>query len=248
MSLPYDLEGRVALVTGASGGLGAAMAEHLHARGATVVLSGTRKEKLEAQAADLGERVHVCAADLSRSDEADKLANDARTAAGGLDFIIANAGVTQDGLLMRMKDADWDKVLTVNLESQFRLIRAALKALMKQRFGRIVAITSVVGHTGNPGQANYVASKAGLTGFIKSLAQEVASRGITANCVAPGFIATPMTDALSDEQREGILGMIPQGRMGTPEDVAHAVGFLCGPSGDYVTGQTLHVNGGMAMP
>ena len=243
----FTLDGKKALVTGATGGLGGAIAKALHAAGADVALSGTRAERLEALAGELGGRAHVVACDLSDPAAVDGLIGRATEALGGLDILVANAGITRDGLLMRMKDDDWDAVLRVNLESYFRLTRAALRGMMKQRHGRIVGISSVVGATGNAGQANYAASKAGMIGFTKALAQEVASRGVTANCVAPGFIASPMTDALTDAQREAILAKIPAQALGTGEDVAAAVLYLCSAEAGYVTGQTLHVNGGMAM-
>jgi 3-oxoacyl-[acyl-carrier protein] reductase len=243
----FDLNGKTALVTGATGGIGGTIARTLHAQGAAVVLSGTRAEALEALAAELGERVFVQACNLSDSAAVDALYGQAEAAAGQVDILVANAGVTRDGLLLRMKDEDWETVLKVNLEAYFRLSRSALKGMMKRRWGRIVAITSVVGVMGNPGQANYAASKAGMIGFSKSLAQEVASRNVTVNCVAPGFIASPMTDALNDAQKEAILGKIPSGRLGSGEDVAAAVAYLASEQAGYVTGQTLHVNGGMVM-
>ncbi|MYZ48413.1 3-oxoacyl-[acyl-carrier-protein] reductase [Propylenella binzhouense] len=243
----FSLEGRRALVTGASGGIGGAIAAALHAQGAVVTLSGTRTEALRALAERLGERVHLAAADLGDAAAVDALVPRAEEAMGGLDILVNNAGLTRDGLAMRMKDEDWQIVLRVNLEAAFRLSRAALRGMMKQRFGRIVGITSVVGVTGNPGQSNYAASKAGLIGMSKALAQEVASRGITVNCVAPGFIASAMTDALNEKQREAILGRIPAGRLGDGTDVAAAVVYLASDEAGYLTGQTLHVNGGMAM-
>jgi 3-oxoacyl-[acyl-carrier protein] reductase len=243
----FDLTGKTALVTGATGGLGSAMARGLHAQGATVVLSGTRAEVLETLAGELGDRVHVVACNLSDSAAVDGLVGAAETAAGELHILVANAGITRDGLLMRMKDEDWDAVLRVNLESYFRLSRAAMRGMMKRRFGRIIGVTSVVGVTGNPGQTNYAASKAGMIGFSKSLAQEVASRGITVNCIAPGFISSPMTDVLNEQQRDGILSRIPAGRLGAGEEIAAACVYLASDEAAYVTGQTLHVNGGMAM-
>jgi len=243
----FTLEGKRALVTGASGGIGGAIARGLHDAGAAVALSGTRRDALEALAKDLGERAHIVVADLSASDGAAALAKDAEAAMGGVDILVNNAGLTRDQLLMRMKDEDWQQVLDVNLTAAFRLTRACLRGMMKARFGRVISITSVVGTTGNPGQANYAASKAGLAGFTKSVALEVASRGITANCVAPGFIVTPMTDALTDAQREQSLAMIPAGRFGDPAEIAAATLFLASEEAAYVTGQTLHVNGGMAM-
>lgn len=243
----FQLSGKKALVTGATGGLGSAIARALHARGAEVVLSGTRREALEALAADLGERVHVSPANLSVAEEVEALVPAAEAALGGLDILVNNAGLTRDNLSMRMKDEEWDAVISVNLTAAFRLSRAALKGMMRRRFGRIIGISSVVGVTGNPGQGNYAASKAGLIGLSKSLAAEVASRGITVNVVAPGFIESPMTDVLSDKQREGILARVPAGRLGAGEDIAAAVVYLASDEAGYITGQTLHVNGGMAM-
>jgi 3-oxoacyl-[acyl-carrier protein] reductase len=243
----FDLEGKAALVTGASGGIGGAIARALHARGARVALSGTRAQALEALAGELGERADVLTCDLSDLSAVDALPGRAETALGQLDILINNAGVTRDQLAMRMKDEDWDQVLAVNLTAGFHLMRGALRGMMRRRWGRIVSITSIVGTTGNPGQANYAASKAGLAGMTKSLAQEVASRGITVNCVAPGFIETAMTDALGESQREKLLAAIPAGRMGSPDDVAACVVFLASDEAAYVTGQSLHVNGGMAM-
>ena len=244
----FDLSGKVALVTGASGGIGRAIATGLHARGATVVLTGTREAVLAEVAANLGgERTHVIAADLSQADAADTLIKAVEVAAGGVDILVNNAGLTRDQLLLRLKDADWAGVLDVNLTAPMRLSRAVLKGMMKKRFGRIISITSIVGATGNAGQTNYAASKAGLVGFSKSLAQEVASRNITVNCVAPGFIETAMTEALGDEQKQKLLGAIPLGRMGTGEEIAAAVVYLASSEAGYVTGETLHVNGGMAM-
>jgi 3-oxoacyl-[acyl-carrier protein] reductase len=244
----FDLTGKTALVTGASGGIGGAIARALHAQGARVVLSGTREEALKTLAAELGEGAFTAPCDLSDSGAVDGLIAAAEDAVGaGLDILVANAGVTRDGLLMRMKDEDWVDVQRVNLESYFRLSRAAMRGMMKRRSGRIIGITSVVGVTGNPGQTNYAASKAGMIGFSKALAQEVASRGITVNCVAPGFIASPMTDALNEAQKAQIMGRIPLGRLGDGADVAAACVYLASAAGAYVTGQTLHVNGGMAM-
>jgi len=243
----FSLEGRRALVTGASGGIGGAIATALHRQGATVTLSGTREEALASLAATLGERTHVVPANLSEAAEVDALVGRAEAAMGGLDILVNNAGLTRDGLAMRMKDEDWQTVIRVNLEAAFRLSRAALRGMMKQRHGRIVSITSVVGVTGNAGQANYAASKAGLIGLSKALAQEVATRGITVNCVAPGFIASAMTEALNEKQREAILGTIPTARLGTADEVAAAVVYLASDEAGYVTGSTLHVNGGMAM-
>jgi 3-oxoacyl-[acyl-carrier protein] reductase len=243
----FDLTGRKALVTGATGGLGGAIARTLHARGADVAISGTRREALEALAAELGERVHMLEANLGDKDAVDALVPSAEAAMGGLDILVNNAGVTRDGLFMRMKDDDWDTVIAVNLTAAFRLSRAAVKGMMRRRYGRIVNIGSVVGTTGNAGQGNYAASKAGLIGMSKALAAEVASRGITVNTVSPGFISSPMTDALNEKQREAILGNVPAGRLGTGDDVAAAVLYLASSEAAYVTGQTLHVNGGMAM-
>ncbi len=243
----FDLNGKTALVTGATGGLGSAIARALHAQGATVALSGTRKEVLEQLAGELGPRTHVLSANLGDKAEVEALLPAAEAAMGSLDILVNNAGITRDGLFMRMKDEDWETVLNVNLTSAFRLSRAALRGMMKRRYGRIIGITSVVGVTGNPGQGNYAASKAGMIGMTKSLAAEVASRGITVNCVAPGFIASPMTDALNDKQKEAILTTIPAGRLGQGDEIAAAVVYLASAEAAYVTGQTLHVNGGMAM-
>lgn len=243
----FDLTGKTALVTGATGGIGGAIARSLHAQGAHVVLSGTREAVLAEIAAELGERTSVAAANLSDPASVDGLIAAAEAATGQVDVLIANAGITRDGLMLRMKDEDWEQVIRVNLESYFRLSRAALRGMMKRRFGRIIGITSVVGVTGNPGQANYAASKAGMIGFSKALAQEVASRNVTVNCVAPGFIESPMTDALNEAQREAIMGKIPTGRLGTGGDVASACVYLASDEAAYMTGQTLHVNGGMAM-
>jgi 3-oxoacyl-[acyl-carrier protein] reductase len=243
----FDLSGKGALVTGASGGIGAAIARTLHANGADVALSGTRVERLEELAADLGGRCHIVPADLSDAAAVEALPAAAAEALGSLDILINNAGLTRDNLAMRMKDDEWQAVLDVNLTAAFRLSRAALRPMMKNRWGRIVSVTSVVGATGNPGQANYAASKAGLTGMTKALAQEVASRGITVNCVAPGFIETAMTEALSDAQKETIMARIPAGRLGSADDVGACVLFLASNEAAYVTGQTIHVNGGMAM-
>lgn len=242
----FDLTGKFALVTGASGGIGGAIAQALHAQGATVCLSGTRREALEAMAAKLGDRTHIVTANLSDRASVEALVPEAEKAMGGLDILVNNAGITRDNLFMRMKDEEWDQVLAVNLTSSFILARAAVKGMMKRRFGRIIGITSVVGVTGNPGQANYCAAKAGMIGMTKSLAAEVASRGITVNCVAPGFIESAMTDALNDKQREGIMAGIPAGRMGTGAEIAAGVAFLASTEAAYVNGQTLHVNGGMA--
>ncbi|PHS79081.1 MAG: 3-oxoacyl-[acyl-carrier-protein] reductase [Rhodospirillaceae bacterium] len=243
----FDLTGKRALVTGASGGIGGAIAKALHAQGATVALSGRRKDALQALADELGERVFVTPARLGEEGAAAQLIADANDAMGGVDILVNNAGLTRDGLAMRMKDQDWDDVINVNLKSAFQLSRACLKGMMKARTGRIISVTSIVGVTGNPGQANYVASKAGLIGMSKALAQEVATRGITVNCIAPGFIATPMTEALNEKQQEGIVANIPTKSMGVPEDIASACVFLASDEANYMTGQTLHINGGMAM-
>jgi 3-oxoacyl-[acyl-carrier protein] reductase len=244
----FDLTGKSALVTGATGGIGAAIAQMLHGAGATVAVSGTRAAVLEELKTGLGgERVHAIPCNLSDPADVEKLVPAAEATMGGLDILVNNAGITRDGLSMRMKDDDWQSVLDVNLTASFRLARAAMRGMMKKRWGRIVNITSVVGVTGNPGQANYVASKAGIIGLSKSLAAELASRNITVNCVAPGFIATPMTDVLNDKQKEAILAKVPAGRLGSPQDVATAVLYLASEEAAYVTGQTIHVNGGMAM-
>ena len=243
----FDLTEKCALVTGASGGIGRAIATALHAQGATVALSGTRVEALEAVAAELGDRTHIVPCDLSDSDAVDALPAAAEAAMGQVDILVNNAGLTRDNLAMRMKDEDWDTVLNVNLRSAFKLSRGVLRGMMKRRWGRIIGISSVVGATGNPGQVNYAASKAGMVGMAKALAQEVGSRGITVNTVAPGFIATPMTDVLDEAMQDALLAKIPTGALGTPEDVAAAVAYLASPEAGYVTGMTLHVNGGMAM-
>jgi 3-oxoacyl-[acyl-carrier protein] reductase len=243
----FDLTGKTALVTGASGGIGAAIARALHTQGAVVALSGTRREALEALAAELGERVHVLPADLAQAEAAAELITAAEAAMGRVDILVNNAGLTKDGLALRMSDADWEKVIDVDLAAPFRLSRAALKFMLRRRAGRIINIGSVVGSTGNPGQANYAAAKAGLIGLTKALAQEVASRGITVNLIAPGFIATPMTDALSDTQKSDLATKIPLGRLGQPTDIAAAVVYLAAEEAGWVTGATLHINGGMAM-
>jgi 3-oxoacyl-[acyl-carrier protein] reductase len=244
----FDLTGKTALVTGATGGIGAAIARAMHAQGAHVVLSGTREAVLQERAAELGARTSAVPANLSDPQAVDGLIEAAEAAAGApIDILVANAGITKDGLLLRMKDEDWAEVLKVNLESYFRLSRAAVKGMMRRRSGRIIAITSVVGVTGNPGQANYAASKAGMIGFSKALGQEVATRGITVNCVAPGFIESPMTDGLTEAQKAQILSTIPTARLGAPAEVAAACVYLASDEAAYVTGQTLHVNGGMAM-
>jgi 3-oxoacyl-[acyl-carrier protein] reductase len=242
----FDLSGRTALVTGASGGIGEAIARQLHAQGATVVLAGRRTEALAAVAEALGERVRVEVAELAEAQAAERLIAGA-DADGGVEVLINNAGLTRDNLALRMKDEDWQTVLEVNLTAAFRLTRAALRGMVRRRWGRIINVTSIVALTGNPGQANYAAAKAGMIGMTKSLAAEVASRGITVNCVAPGFIETPMTATLSDDQRRRLLERVPIGRLGDPADVAAAIGYLASPEAAYVTGQTLHVNGGMAM-
>ena len=244
----FDLSGMTALVTGASGGLGSAIAKSLSAQGARLALSGSNQAKLEAFAKELGGDHVTLVCDLGNSEQVDQLVPRAVEALGQLDILVNNAGVTRDNLAMRMKDEEWDQVITINLEGAFRLMRAAMKPMMKARHGRIINITSVVGVTGNPGQANYVASKAGLIGMSKAFAQEVASRGITVNCVAPGFMTSAMTDALTDAQKEGILSKIPTGVMGSGDDIGAAVVYLASKEAGYVTGQTLHVNGGMAMP
>jgi 3-oxoacyl-[acyl-carrier protein] reductase len=244
----FDLSGMSALVTGASGGLGSAIAKSLAAQGARLALSGSNQAKLEAFAKELGGNHVTLVCDLSNSEQVDQLVPRAVEALGQLNILVNNAGVTRDNLAMRMKDEEWDQVIKVNLEASFRLMRAAMKPMMRARFGRIISITSVVGVTGNPGQANYVASKAGLIGMSKAFAQEVASRGITVNCVAPGFMTSAMTEALTDAQKEGILSKIPTGAMGAGEDIGAAVVYLASKEAGYVTGQTLHVNGGMAMP
>ncbi|KQU35168.1 3-oxoacyl-ACP synthase [Methylobacterium sp. Leaf94] len=244
----FDLTGRKALVTGATGGLGGAIARGLYAQGATLAISGTRQAALEAFAAELGgERIHVVPGDLSDKASVEALVPAAEAALGGLDILVNNAGITRDNLVLRMKDDEWDAVIAVNLSAAFRLSRAAVKGMMKRRHGRIVNIGSVVGATGNPGQVNYAAAKAGLVGMTKALAAEVATRNLTVNCIAPGFITSPMTDALNEKQREGILGRVPMGRLGTGADIAAAAIYLASDEAAYVTGQTLHVNGGMAM-
>ena len=244
----FDLNGKTALVTGASGGIGQAIAKALIENGAKVVIHGTRRDVLDKLAAELGPNALVAVADLGQPEQVEALAVEADKLLGGApDILVNNAGITRDGLLMRMKDEDWQAVLDVNLTASFRLSRAAVKGMMKRRSGRIINITSVVGVTGNPGQVNYCASKAGMIGMTKAMAQEVASRGITVNCIAPGFIASAMTDALNDEQKGRILTGIPLARMGDPADIAAAVIYLAAAAGAYVTGQTLHVNGGLAM-
>ncbi|MEO8895896.1 MAG: 3-oxoacyl-[acyl-carrier-protein] reductase [Rhizomicrobium sp.] len=244
----FDLTGKTALVTGASGGIGGAIAKALHAQGATIVLSGTRAEALEAVKVELGSRAFIAAANLSDIASVEALPKAAEEAAGGgIDILVNNAGITRDNLFLRMKDDEWDQVIAVNLTAAFRLSRAVLRGMMKKRWGRIIQITSVVGATGNPGQANYAAAKAGLVGMTKSLAAEVASRNITVNAVAPGFIQTAMTDVLTDQQKETIATRIPAGRMGMPDEIAAAVVYLSSQEAAYVTGETIHINGGMAM-
>jgi len=243
----FDLSGKTALVTGASGGIGGAIARSLHAQGAKVAVSGTRRPALEALAAELGGEVPVLPCDLADAAATTALPGQAEAALGSLDILVNNAGLTRDNLAMRMKDDEWAQVIEVNLSAAFRLIRASLRGMMKRRWGRIIGITSIVGTTGNPGQVNYAASKAGMTGMTKALAQEVASRSITVNCIAPGFIETAMTEALGEQQREKLLGAVPAGRLGTPDDVAACAVFLASEEAAYMTGQTLHVNGGMAM-
>ena len=243
----FDLKGRNALVTGASGDIGRAIARALHAQGAKVALSGTRADALNQLAGELGERAVVVAANLSDPADTERLAKDAEAALGQIDILVNNAGITKDGLLLRMKDEDWQAVLEVNLNAGMRLSRAALRGMMKRRWGRIIGISSVVGSTGNPGQANYAAAKAGMIGFSKALAQEVASRGITVNLIAPGMIKTPMTDVLTEDQRGRMVERIPLGRLGTSGEIAAAAVYLASEEAAYVTGATLHVNGGMAM-
>jgi 3-oxoacyl-[acyl-carrier protein] reductase len=242
----FELNGRTALVTGASGGIGGAVARQLHAQGAAVVLTGRRRDALQALADGLGERARIEAADLADPAAPEQLIRSAE-AGGGIDILVNNAGLTRDNLALRLKDEDWQTVLDVNLSAGFRLIRAALRGMMKRRFGRIINITSIVAVTGNPGQANYAAAKAGMIGMSKALAAEVASRGLTVNCIAPGFIETAMTDALDEAQRARLLERIPMARLGVGADVAAAAGYLASEEAGYVTGQTLHVNGGMAM-
>ncbi|MCT7375937.1 3-oxoacyl-[acyl-carrier-protein] reductase [Chelativorans salis] len=243
----FDLSGRKALITGASGGIGEAVARALHARGAVVGLHGTRVEKLESLAGELGERTKIFPANLSDRSEVKAMAGKAESELEGVDILVNNAGITRDGLFVRMSDEDWDAVLEVNLTAAFRLTRELTHPMMRRRFGRIINISSVVGVTGNPGQANYCASKAGLIGFSKSLAQEIATRNVTVNCVAPGFIESAMTEKLNEKQREAIMGVIPMKRMGSGEEIASAVVYLASAEAGYVTGQTIHVNGGMVM-
>lgn len=243
----FSLEGKTALVTGASGGIGSDIARALHKQGATVTLSGTRQEALDKLKDELGGRTHVAVCNLGDGAQVDALPKTAEGLMGGLDILVCNAGITRDNLFMRMKDEEWDEVIRVNLTATFRLSRAVMRPMMKKKWGRIISITSVVGVTGNPGQANYAATKAGIIGMTKSLAQEIASRNITVNCVAPGFIKSPMTDVLNDQQREAIMGKIPAGRLGSGMDIGAAVAYLASEEAAYITGQTLHVNGGMAM-
>jgi 3-oxoacyl-[acyl-carrier protein] reductase len=243
----FDLTGKTALITGATGGLGGAIARALHQQGAVVALSGTRGEVLDQLAGELRERVHVLACNLADKAQVETLVPKSEERMGRLDILVANAGVTRDNLLVQLSDEAWDEVIAVNLTATFRLARAAIKGMMRRRFGRIIGITSVVAVTGNPGQGNYVAAKAGMIGMVKSLAQEYARRSVTANCIAPGFIATPMTDKLNEKQRDAILARVPAGRLGGAADVAAAAVFLASDEASYITGQTLHVNGGMAM-
>jgi 3-oxoacyl-[acyl-carrier protein] reductase len=243
----FDLTGKTALVTGATGGIGDAIARGLHAQGASVAISGTRREVLDALAGALAERVHVLPCDLADKDAVDALVPKAEETMGKLDILVANAGIARDNLLVQLRDEDWDQVVAVNLTATFRLARAAVRTMMRRRFGRIIAISSVVGVTGNAGQSNYTATKAGIIGLVKSIAAEYAKRGVTANAIAPGFIATAMTDKLNDKQREAILARVPAGRLGAGADVAAAAVYLASDEAGYVTGQTLHVNGGMAM-
>ena len=243
----FDLTGKTALVTGATGGIGHAIAKALHGQGATVAISGTRREVLDTLAGELKERVHVLPCNLSDKDQVEALVPESEKAMGRLDILVANAGITKDNLFVQLRDEDWDQVIDVNLTATFRLARAATKLMMRKRYGRIIGITSVVGVTGKAGQVNYVSSKAGLIGMMKSIGQEYARRNVTANCIAPGFIATAMTDALNDKQKEGILGKVPAGRLGSPDEIAAAAVYLASDEAAYVTGQTIHVNGGMAM-
>jgi 3-oxoacyl-[acyl-carrier protein] reductase len=243
----FDLSGKIALVTGASGGIGGAIARAIHAQGGSVALSGTRREALDSLAAELGERVAVCPADLRQTDAAEALVTAAEAALGPLSILVNNAGFTRDMLALRMQDADWQSVLDVDLSAPFRLIRSSLRGMLKRRAGRIINIASIVGVTGNAGQSNYAAAKAGMIGMTKSLAQEVGSRGVTVNVIAPGFVETAMTDVLKDEQKTALLGSIPLGRMGKPQDIAAAAVYLSSDEAAWVTGATLHVNGGMAM-
>jgi 3-oxoacyl-[acyl-carrier protein] reductase len=243
----FDLTGKTALVTGATGGIGGAIARALHRQGATVALSGTRQDVLDQLAGELAQRVHVLRCDLADKDAVEALVPKSEEAMGRLDILVANAGITRDNLLVQLRDQDWDDVIAVNLTATFRLARAAVRGMMRRRYGRIIAISSVVGVTGNAGQGNYAATKAGVIGLTKSLAQEYARRNVTANAIAPGFIATAMTDKLNDKQREALLGRVPAGRLGSSDDVAAAAVYLASEEAGYVTGHTLHVNGGMAM-
>ncbi len=243
----FDLMGKTALVTGATGAIGGAIARALHAQGATVAISGTRREVLDALAAELKERVHVLPCDLADKDAVEALVPSAEEKMAKLDILVANAGVNADNLFVQLKDEDWDKVIAVNLTATFRLTRAAVKTMMRRRFGRVIGISSIVGNTGNPGQGNYSASKAGLVGMMKSVAAEYAKRNVTANCIAPGIIASAMIDRLNDKQREAIMARVPAGRLGVPADIAAAAVYLASDEAAYVTGQTIHVNGGMAM-
>ena len=243
----FELDGKTALVTGASGGIGAAIARALHKQGAIVAISGRKEEPLKALAAELGENCHIVIGALDTAESSKEIVTKAEAAMGQIDILVNNAGMTKDNLSMRLKDEDWQSVIDVNLSSCFRLSRAVMRGMMKRRFGRVINITSIVGVTGNPGQANYAASKAGMIGMTKSMAAEVANRGITMNCLAPGFIRTAMTDALGEDQHEKLKANIPAGDMGTPEDIANSVAFLASQEAGYITGQTLHVNGGMAM-
>src|SRR5947209_5858716 len=243
----FELTGKAALVTGATGGIGAAIARALHGQGATVAISGTRRDVLDGLAGELKERVHVLPCNLADKEAVEALVPACEETMGKLDILVANAGITKDNLLVQLRDEDWDQVVAVNLTATFRLARAAVRGMMRRRYGRIIGIGSVVGVTGNPGQVNYTATKAGMIGMIKSIAQEYARRNVTANCIAPGFIASPMTDKLNDKQREAILARVPAGRIGTGTDVAAAAAYLASNEAAYITGQTLHVNGGMAM-
>ncbi|HXD44670.1 MAG TPA: 3-oxoacyl-[acyl-carrier-protein] reductase [Pseudolabrys sp.] len=243
----FDLTGKTALVTGATGAIGEAIARALHKQGAMVAISGTRRETLDKLAGEFGDRVHVLPCDLGNAQEVEALVPKAEETMGKLDILVANAGVNKDNLFVQLKDEDWDKVIAVNLTATFRLTRAAVTRMMRRRWGRIIGISSVVGFTGNPGQGNYTASKAGMVGMLKSVAAEYARRNITANCIAPGIITSAMTDKLNDKQRETIMGRVPMGRLGTPQDIASAAVYLASEETAYVTGQTIHVNGGMAM-